>query len=340
MPCGSRQQLLGIDNLQSHVQTRAVYTAIHLFFCCIEADPEYAPRLELLEPIGDMRKVILGPDLGQLMRLRNGRRMSAAQLLLTYLEWIRSRVRDVKAPEWAEAELNHVFKIVATLDDGGIAAVEGLCDYATLFKLWSMSLTAHGLTTEDARKAAQLLRRCGNATLVWPALAQRDVVSPLSRLRPKFKDLTERYSAALQEFMVIAYEFGDIMRGGLFDQMKQAGIVAPGVLFCDEDLSAALNTPPPPEEGKCHIRAKVIFEVQNDRLPARADWDEVNSASRGTLKLSQPTDFSWTHIASSRQSGRGDNHSFLALREYALARSTSSSSAYQNQTPTLSDQNL
>ena len=285
---GSRQQLLGIDNVQSHRQTRAVYAVIHLFFCCIESRPARAPKIGLIEPIADMRKAIIGPKTTHLFRLSDGRRMTAAQILLTYLDWIRSQLNEKHMPAWAEAELQNATEIVTTLDDGGIAAIEGVCDYATLFRLWNMTIVANDLSWIEARSAAKALADCGDPAAVWKTLALRPsniAVLALPRIPRVLKDTVQRYCRALYDFMTLAYEFGDIMPGGLYDRLTQTGITASGVQFGDAELSAALNTPPPIGEGRCHARAKAILELAQEHIHAYANWDEVRSDKRGVLKL-------------------------------------------------------
>ncbi|GMW02378.1 MAG: hypothetical protein AMXMBFR84_35140 [Candidatus Hydrogenedentota bacterium] len=344
-PHGSRQHLLGIDNLQSHLQTRAVYAAVHLLVQCLETHPEGAPRIELAQPVTDLHCAVAGANLAHFYRLADGRRMTGVQLLLTYCDWIRERKKDTPLPQWADEELENVSEIATKLNDGGLVALEGLCDHATLWKLWNRTLDAHDIPLKSARAARRALVRKGNAQAIWQKIVANertpgpcpssDVVG-VTRWRRPDSDVLDRYILAMRKFMAIAYEYGDIMRGGLFHQLTDSGLAAPGVLFTDSQLDGQCHQPPPEEEGRCHIRANAILDLARNGEEAQANWEEVRSLRRGVLDLRAPGpsgSFEWGPIPQRQLKSKDDRHPFTSLRAYLVERNSLASIRAVEYTP-------
>lgn len=293
---GTRQQLLGIDNLQSHRQTRCVYTAINLLVTCLETHRDTAPRIALANPINDLQRMATGANIAYLYLLSDGRRMTAPEILRVYLEWIERHIEGRNMPEWARTELAHVSELVDALEQGGIEALEGLCDHANLWKLWNRVLQSCELTPEIATEIGKLMRGAQpTGPSLWGCLwGEREpdlhaLISLANKnpLIPHPKQSLRNYMRAVQGFCQIAYEYGDIMPGGLFDEFRETGLAMPGAIFSSEELDAGLNVPPEISEGRCHYRAKTILELAAEGETGRADWDHVECVGRGRLNLEQ-----------------------------------------------------
>jgi len=230
-----------------------------------------------------MHAMATGANVRHCFTLTDGRRITGPQILLLYLEWIDKHIKLGILPEWAEEELMLICDLVNTLDQHGLSALCGVCDHATLYHLWNVTLDTYGVTSDRAAKYASLIGNSWGRYRRETSAIHDLITEQMSVLKGEARE----YWHALHAFMPIAYEYGDIMSGGLFNTLKKAGVSAQGDIFTEDDLAPAVHLPPPQNEGRCHARAQVIFQLAKQQGAASVGWDLVRSEERGVFDLEQ-----------------------------------------------------
>jgi len=289
---GQRQQLLGVDNLQSHVQTRIVYTILNLFYTCMENELGSHPRIELSEPVADMHRMILGPTIDHTFGTVDGDQLSAAEILRTFLEWYASHLKSDWMPAWADHEISIAMKFVDDLDNEGLDGLVGTADHATLHHLWQVTLDEYGLNPEQAEKARTALVQMSNA-YQGPSILQDAATSfvncadALAGEVGHASTICTEYLMAARSFMQLAYRYGDVRHEGMYAQLVESGMTDKGVLFDTTHVETHANSAAPKCEGRTAARGEVIIKLHADGIAraSSAGWDSIQTPSLGLLSL-------------------------------------------------------
>lgn len=289
---GERQQIMNVDNLQSHKQTRHVFTMLHVFYACMENSGSPGPGIELCTPIEDMHRMIRGPQFDHPYQTTDGELMTAAEILLRFLDWYAGYVHEDWMPEWAEKEIGLARTFIERLHTEGLEAVTGTADHATLYHLWRAVLEEHGLDAERAERARLRLVQMSGAQSSSSIL--QETAEHLVRCADALEGEVGRpahicsdYAAAARAFIRIAHEYGDIRHTGLHAQLVESGMAADGVLFGADHLAQHVNTPVPDIEGRAAARSKVILQLHADGAAGEssATWDYIHTPRLGSLDL-------------------------------------------------------
>ena len=323
---GQRQQLLVVDNLQSHVQTRCVYTLINLFFTCAEHPGMAPPDFRLKEPLADMQRMIRGGHVNHSFSCIDGRKISALEIIQRLLDWYAAQLGSDWMPAWAEREIAEARAFVERLSQHGLSGAVGMADHATLHHLWQITLDEFGLTPQDVSLARQSLLQVARAYR-GPCIFQDKAISvvrcadALAGEIGRPSTVCKDYLTAARSFMQLAYRYGDIRHGGVYAQLVETGTTNSGVLFDSAHCRANSNTVVPKREGRAATRGEVIRRLHSDGLSnaSKANWDQLCSASLGVLNLEdyEATDTDcWKPVSPEQDRVTLQAAGFEALHEY------------------------
>jgi hypothetical protein len=329
---GERQQIMNVDNLQSHKQTRAVFTLLHLFYVCTEHSDSSGPRIELIAPIDDMHRMIRGPRFDHRFQTAGGAQLKATEILLRFLDWYTELLPKDWMPSWAEAEIKLTRELVRRLDAEGLEGAVGTADHATLYHLWQTALAEHGLDAELAERARLRLVQMAKAQTEGSVLqdSAQYLVNCADALEGEIgcpSHICTDYAAAARAFIRLAYEFGDIRHGGLYAQLVASGVASEGVLFDAAHLAQHANSPVPEREGRAAARSRVILKLHTEGVAADsyATWDYVATPTLGELNLrdyaESRTDH-WVKAAAPSEKKPLSDTGFSALQEYLQLHET------------------
>ncbi len=336
---GQRQQLLIVDNLQSHVQTRCVYTVLNLFFTCAEHPETTTPDFRLKEPLADMHRMIRSGQVNHPFSCVDGRKISSLDIIRRLLDWYAAQLGTDWMPTWAEQEIAEAYAFVARLSRQGLSGAVGMADHATLHHLWQITLDEFGLTPERVTLARQSLLQMTRA--YQGSSIFQDEAAPLVRSADALAGEVGRpstvcadYLAAARSFMQLAYRYGDIRHDGVHAQLVEAGMTTAGVLFDRTHCRANANTAVPVNEGRASARGTAILRLHADGVSAasKANWDQLYSPNLGVLNLDEyeTTDSNtWKPATPKPDQITLQTAGFEALHEYMTVQRTTTE-ALQN----------
>lgn len=339
---GQRQQLLIVDNLQSHVQTRCVYTVLNLFFTCAEHPETTVPNFRLKAPLADMHRMIRGGQVNHPFSCIDGRNITSLEIIRKLLDWYAAQLGSDWMPAWAEQEIAEAFSFVDRLTQQGLSGAVGIADHATLHHLWQITLDEYGLTPERVSLARQSLLQMARG-YPGPSILQDEAVSAVRCAdalagevgRPS--TVCADYLAAARSFMQLAYRYGDIRHTGVHAQLVEAGMTAPGVLFDTAHSRANINTAVPVGEGRAAARSAAILRLHADGVSpdSKASWDQLYSPGLGILNLEEyeTTDIhNWKPVVPEPERNSLQGAGFEALHEYMhVQRTTTRTSGNANE---------
>ncbi|HYB61525.1 MAG TPA: proteasome accessory factor PafA2 family protein [Methylomirabilota bacterium] len=214
-------------------------------------------RMEIDNPLASLHIVARDPRCKEMIRLSDGRRLTAVQIQFAYLALVEKHLDDM--PAWAPAVCRRWRTTLAALAEDPMLLGRTL-DWPIKYNLWNAYV--HKLERDSKRKGllAALREAAGNTACQANARHSRAKLSEILDVR-----------------------FG-ILGEGIFDMLDRQGVLQHRMLEVESIEQAMMEAPP---GTRARLRSQAIKEMAGRREGACA-WEFVFDGERGVLDLGDP----------------------------------------------------
>jgi hypothetical protein len=266
----TRAHLISKDSQRAPLSIYLTYGTTGLIFLLLNAGRPIGKGLTVAEPILALRSVSCDPWLRTLVRLKDGRNLTALQIQQLYFEDCEREVRHGDFLPWAGEVVRHWGETLTALEKDPLRMARKLDPYYKLF-VFDHELRRAGCTWSELRQALEVLAvlRMEYSASVIRALLAEEPNGLDAEEQAHFKDARTaaglgqpgnlerlRLAVRLQHFDLHYHEVG-----GLYDRLSESGHLS-GVVIGAADIEAA--TRQPPAGGRAALRGELIRALGGD----------------------------------------------------------------------------
>lgn len=285
-----RQHVLCGETLRSDLAAWLRVGVTALIVAMIEANVPCGDDVELESPVDALKAFARDVTCNHLVKMANGRPMTAIQIQRRYLERAIEHLEAPWMPAWALTVCEEWDDILRRLEHGPEGAATRL-DWAIKLAIFRDRVRRQGFDwdalpawTKVAHFAEMSAENADRPMVAWSETA-RSVPAIAEKYGLKWTD-KDRFDALGQELLEGDVRFGQLGPSSVFDALDRAGVLdhhVPGVDRIDEAVEH------PPAEGRAHVRGETIRRLATQAGRYSCMWDYIlDHETDRSLDLSDP----------------------------------------------------
>lgn len=277
-----RIHLLAKDSQRMPFGTYLTHGTTAVIFLLLNAGRRIGQGLEFADPVQAIHEVSIDPYLVTRLRMIDGRRMTALEIQMEYLQQCEREIGLIGFPRWTMGVLRHWRATLKALSDDPLSLANRLDAYCKL-AIFERELRREGLSWGAVLGALGLCQKLSSqfsADVCDAVLSDRSEIQDMSRfdecesarqlVNPHGNPQRSKALRVAARLRYLDIHFHEL--GGLYDRLVERGVVDMVVI---DEAQIRRATRKPPRGGRAELRSRHIRQKHGQ--PWLCDWQSIQT---------------------------------------------------------------